>query len=264
MSTLQVNFPQIIHLASQDGMPIIKKRGILREYLQARFLASLYRQKHSAKLSFVGGTSLRILHGLNRFSEDLDFDNLGVNISQLENIIHESVSTFNKENIHCVVKTKHMGVNFYAELRFEKILHELGISTNPKEKMMIKVDIGDWWKGQQTQVKLMKRFGIIEQVLTNTPDQLLAQKLTAYVRRNQTQPRDMYDVVWLYSQNALLDKKILAKNNLSNILSLAINKIMNEPVTNKHKIKLAPFLFDESDASKLDLFANVLLQLKNE
>ena len=45
----------------------------LREVMQEVALAGLYRGGFFDKAAFYGGTCLRIFHGLQRFSEDLDF-----------------------------------------------------------------------------------------------------------------------------------------------------------------------------------------------
>src|SRR5216117_2074374 len=45
----------------------------LKEIIQEIGLLGLYRAKFFEHASFYGGTSLRILYGLDRFSEDLDF-----------------------------------------------------------------------------------------------------------------------------------------------------------------------------------------------
>jgi len=45
----------------------------LREILQEVALLGLWRSKFFEKAAFCGGTALRILYGLDRFSEDLDF-----------------------------------------------------------------------------------------------------------------------------------------------------------------------------------------------
>ena len=45
----------------------------LRELLQWEILAGLHRAESFRHIAFVGGTCLRLLHGLQRFSEDLDF-----------------------------------------------------------------------------------------------------------------------------------------------------------------------------------------------
>ena len=48
-------------------------RNLLREYLQARILAELQRAGAMLSLAFQGGTALRFLYALPRYSEDLDF-----------------------------------------------------------------------------------------------------------------------------------------------------------------------------------------------
>jgi predicted nucleotidyltransferase component of viral defense system len=51
---------------------ILDKR-VVHEVLQQVVLAGLYRSGFFEKAAFYGGTCLRIFHGLDRFSEDLDF-----------------------------------------------------------------------------------------------------------------------------------------------------------------------------------------------
>ena len=45
----------------------------VREYLQAYFLNIVYKNKFYQNLVFTGGTALRFIYRINRFSEDLDF-----------------------------------------------------------------------------------------------------------------------------------------------------------------------------------------------
>ena len=49
-------------------------RFILREYLQHKLLQLIYDSAYADRFIFLGGTCLRIVHGNQRFSEDLDFD----------------------------------------------------------------------------------------------------------------------------------------------------------------------------------------------
>jgi len=55
----------------------IFKRSILKEYLQYKISEIIFNSEYSEKLIFLGGTAIRIVYN-NRFSEDLDFDNLGL------------------------------------------------------------------------------------------------------------------------------------------------------------------------------------------
>lgn len=51
----------------------ISEQTKIREILQQMALLALERQGFFEKAAFYGGTALRILYGLDRFSEDLDF-----------------------------------------------------------------------------------------------------------------------------------------------------------------------------------------------
>jgi len=49
------------------------KIHIVREFLQVLILKILYDKGYFKNLAFVGGTALRVLYDVRRFSEDLDF-----------------------------------------------------------------------------------------------------------------------------------------------------------------------------------------------
>ena len=63
----------LLEEAKNNGLPIIKKRGVLREYLQIIILNSIYKNNRGKLLFFTGGTALRYFYAMPRFSEDLDF-----------------------------------------------------------------------------------------------------------------------------------------------------------------------------------------------
>ena len=98
-----------------------------------------------------GGTSLRILHGIDRFSENLDFDNLGLTRRELAELVRQTAGDFERENIEVEVSAKLKEGITYHSLRFPKLLFDLKITTNPKEKLMIKVDYSNQWRGQKTE-----------------------------------------------------------------------------------------------------------------
>ncbi len=61
-------------------------RFAYKEYLQHKILSFVFRHKLGRKLSFLGGTALRIVHNNTRFSEDLDFDNFGLKLPEFSAI----------------------------------------------------------------------------------------------------------------------------------------------------------------------------------
>ena len=57
----------------RDVASPITGRNMVREYLQARILECLQRAGAMVPLAFHGGTALRFLYAIPRYSEDLDF-----------------------------------------------------------------------------------------------------------------------------------------------------------------------------------------------
>lgn len=66
-------------LARYDRRGVDDHVNALREILQEIALVGLWRSKFFDKAAFYGGTALRVLYGLDRFSEDLDFSLLAPN-----------------------------------------------------------------------------------------------------------------------------------------------------------------------------------------
>jgi predicted nucleotidyltransferase component of viral defense system len=60
---------ELIHQAADPA----QAKNLVREYLQARILAALQQAGAMIPLAFHGGTALRFLFGIRRYSEDLDF-----------------------------------------------------------------------------------------------------------------------------------------------------------------------------------------------
>lgn len=263
MNSIIDNFPQILKFGKEYGLPVTKKRGILREFLQVKILESIYRKKISSKLFFIGGTSLRLLRGLDRFSEDLDFDLAGINFKDIHPLINSLVNEFKKENISVNIYKNKTEKRFYYELRFPELLFQLGLTENKEEKLTIKFDFEKFWRAEKREIILLNRYGYLSNVVTINLDQILVQKIYAYLNRKQTLARDLYDIVWLISRQAKIDGDFVKKNHLPrDLVKNAIEKFQKE----KKKLpaikrKLIPFLIYEENVEKLNFFANLVLKL---
>lgn len=262
MNNIVSSFNQILEFARKEQVPVERKRAVIREYLQSKFIAHLYSQPKSNKLSFIGGTGLRLLRNLNRFSEDLDFDNLGLSDLEIKSLIDEVVRKFKAESIEVEMKSTIREFKNYYEFKFPNLLIDLGITTDPREKLMIKVDYSDTWKAQKPEIILLNKYGFTENIVTNPLNQVLVQKLSAYLNRKMTQPRDLYDIVWLYSKGARIDQDFANANGLNNLIENALAKCKKEGVSATFKNKLQPFLFNEEDVNRLNLFESTLVDLK--
>lgn len=260
MNSIIDNFEQILVFAKSYGLPQERKRAIIREYLQTNILEIFYYEKISSKVFFVGGTSLRLLRGLNRFSEDLDFDTVDVTSALIDLLVKRIHERLVGENIEVELYKNVTRKKVYYELRFKDLLYELKVSTNKDEKLKIKLDFEKIWQGQEKEVVLLKRYGFLANVVTISQSQILVQKLLAYLKREQTQPRDLYDIVWLLSRGVKVDRDFIKENRLNfDLLSLARDKFIKEKKKLKgFKVKLQPFLINPQDVGKLELFESLL------
>lgn len=260
MNNIVTNFDQILEFGRNYGLPMTKKRGILREYLQVKILDLIYQEKISVNLFFVGGTCLRLLYGLDRFSEDLDFDLVAIDQPQAKKLMKSVYQQLLRENISVDFYQNITARRAYWEFRFKNLLYELGLTTQPEEKLMIKFDFETFWQGQKRQVVLLNRYGFLVNVVTIPLDQILTQKLFAYTRRKQTLPRDIYDIIWLIAQGAKPDWSFAKKNNLPlDLVGEVIAKFEKEKKKLKTlKLKLKPFLVNENNVEKLELFPKLV------
>lgn len=260
MNYLTDNFSQIMNFAKDYGLPSTKKRGIIREYLQSKVIESIYRYKVSKELIFIGGTSLRLIRGLDRFSEDLDFDLANISFNEIEKIIEKIAADFKKEKLEVFLYKNKTEKKTYLEMRFTNILQALGLSDNREEKLMIKLDFEKFWKKENREIILFNRYGFLTNVVTLNINQILVQKIHAYLNRQQTLARDIYDIVWLKSQGAKVDYKFIKDNRLlDDLVGAALKKYEKEKkILTGLKRKLKPFLFKEKNADKIKYFKDVL------
>ena len=260
MNNAIANFDEILRQAQDYGLPPGKKRAVLREFLQAKILSLIYRENISKNLFFVGGTALRLLRGLDRFSEDLDFDSVGITHGEIQKLVKTVMRRLQQENIAVELYQNTTAKKYYYELRFPGLLSRLDLSSNAGEKLMIKLDIESFWRGQKRETIFVNRYGFLTTVVTKPPDQMVVEKLTAYLGREETQARDLYDLVWLLSRGTKPDLNFAQKNHLpSDLLQKARQKFIRErKLLSKYKTKLRPFLFDEKKVSTLDFFEDLV------
>lgn len=254
MNQIVDNYSEILKFAKSYGLPQTKKRAILREYLQSKILSIFYQNKLSINCYFIGGTLLRLLHNLDRFSEDMDFD-LKVNnqkdISDLILNIHRSLK---KENIEVDFYKNKTAKRAYFELRFPNLLPG-------DEKLRIKFDFENFWTGHKREIILFNRYGFLINVISIPLDQILVQKLYTYLNRKQTLSRDLYDIIWLVGHDAKVDVNFAKKNkiDLPDLLVGAKKKYLREKNTLRNlKAKLQPFLINEKNVTKLDYFLDIV------
>jgi len=187
----------------------------LREYLQAFVLRSFHESEAFRPLAFVGGTALRFLHNLPRFSEDLDFSLVSrdgyAGAEWMAKVKRDLVlAGFNAQVAWNDRKVVHTGW-----IRLEGILHETGLSGMPGEKLSIKLEIDTRPPpGAHCERQVVTKYTSFFIQHYDLPS-LLAGKLHAAITRKYSKGRDWYDLLWYLSQRPPVEPNV---NMLQNAL----------------------------------------------
>ena len=115
------------------------RRAMLREYLQYKILEIIFASKYGNRLSFLGGTALRIMYNNNRFSEDLDFDNFGLTKEEFDEIAEIVKNGLEKNGLRVEINTVARGA-YRCNVRLPDILFANELSSNRDEKILIQLD----------------------------------------------------------------------------------------------------------------------------
>jgi predicted nucleotidyltransferase component of viral defense system len=196
----------------------------LREILQEIALLGLWRAKFFEKAAFYGGTALRILHGLDRFSEDMDFSLLNplkeFDLSGYGQYILKEAQAFGFDlkfnEIEKAYESPVMSAFLKADTKKQILLFEPGeyiLDAVPKgKKLKIKIEIDTDPPGDfRTETRYLLQPIPFAVRLYSLPD-LFAGKMHALLFRNwksRVKGRDWYDLVWYAANHPELHLKHL-------------------------------------------------------
>ncbi len=198
----------------------------LREVLQEITLVGLWRGKFFEQAAFYGGTALRILYGLDRFSEDLDFTLLHPNpdfawvrytksvVDELHAYGFEVELLEKKKRVDSAIKSAFLKTNTLESLLKIGVLESKLKGTHPEMLLRIKVEIDtDPTLGFSVQNHFIKA-PIPVSISTVVESDLFASKLHAALYRawkNRVKGRDWYDIVWFIRRATPLNLAYLSK-----------------------------------------------------
>lgn len=206
-------------LSAYDLSTEQQKRNAVFEVNQQVILAGLHNGGFFDVASFYGGTCLRIFHGLQRFSEDMDFSLLTPNdnfdfTKYFQPIIDEFVLVGREVNIKKKEK-KNFGKVESAFLKDTTDVYDISFQTDKSIKIKIEVDTQPPINFRTEQKLLLLPHSFMTRCFT-LPD-LFAGKMHALIYRawkNRVKGRDWYDFEWYVRHNVPLSFNHLAERAL--------------------------------------------------
>lgn len=245
-----LSLDQIEKFYSEKEKPF--KKNILREYLQYRILEIIFNRTLSKKLSFMGGTCLRIVYGTSRFSEDLDFDNFNLSMKEFEELssIVKNELQLEGYNVETKVVSKKA---FRCYVRIPQLLFMNDVSAFKDEKIMIQIDTESQGFNYEPELQLINKFDIFTKIQVTPKEILLSQKLWAILNRKVLKGRDLYDVTFLYSFTKPNFDYLKLKAGIENVKQLKealIDRIKNQDLKRTAE-DVQPFLINPNDKKRI-------------
>lgn len=231
------------------------KRNVLREYLQYKILQIIFNSKQASKLSFLGGTALRIVHNNTRFSEDLDFDNFGLTEKEFDEISAVVKKQLELEGYEVEIKNVYKGA-YRCYVRIPRLLFDSGLSGYEEEKVLIQLDTAPHGFHYQPERVILNKFDVFTEINITPLDIILAQKIFAIFNRKALKGRDFYDAIFLLSKTKPNYEYLQLKLKVKNGQELKEKLLtLDEKVNFKEMVKdVEPFLFNPEDSKKVMLF----------
>lgn len=199
-------------LAKYSCATVEDHENALKEIIQQIALLGMWRAKFFEHGAFYGGTALRILHGLDRFSEDMDFSllqpNRAFDIGAYESALTRELTSFGFD-VHVEKKVKRLETPIEsAFIKANTLVHLLKIRpdlrTHRDRLLQIKIEVDTNPPGREESEVLTTFKPIPFSVRSFTRPVLLAGKLTAALFRTRNvniKGRDWYDFLWYISRD---------------------------------------------------------------
>ncbi|MFC1780081.1 nucleotidyl transferase AbiEii/AbiGii toxin family protein [Patescibacteria group bacterium] len=220
MATLIDQLKTIKDKSKLDEIDTETVRVILKEKLQLFILNFLYNHQKYKDLVFYGGSALRIVHDLNRLSEDLDFEK--PKELDISNLTKDISDYFTKEiQYKDIIISKQGNTIKRITLKFP-VLYELDLSTHESENLHLKIEVNTKPTGvYKTELTPVTSSSFSFLLKTYDLPTLMAGKMIAVLERNfrkgnteiLIKGRDFYDLIWYMSKNIKPNEKKLLDVN---------------------------------------------------
>ncbi len=253
-------------LSAYDLTTEQQKRNATFEVNQQLVLAGLYNGGFFNEAAFYGGTCLRIFHGLQRFSEDMDFSLLAPNDKfDFTNYFQPIIDQFAMVGRDAEIKKKdkkNFGKVESAFLKDNTDVYDITFQTEKSVKIKLEVDTQPPLKFNTEQKLLLLPQSFMTCCYT-LPD-LFAGKMHALVYRawkNRVKGRDWYDFEWYVRHNIPLNFTHLHERalqfNQEDITKESFLEKLNERLAtsdiNQVKADVLPFV---RNPKELDIWSN--------
>lgn len=195
---------------------------ILKEYVELMVLDFLSGSKYVGKLCFIGGTSLRLIKGIDRFSEDLDFDCKNFSEEVFQEMTDDVVRFLQRNGLPATPKEKESDrlTAYRRTITFPEYLYSLGLASEAERnrKFILKIEAQDQGVPYTKETALISMDGFHFSIPVPSVNTLCSMKLSAILDR--AKGRDFYDSLFLMQMSRPDYAFLKTKNGIANAAAL--------------------------------------------
>lgn len=231
------------NLSANSGIDAETRRNVLKEELQFYVLNFIYHHPEYGKWIMYGGSALRICHGLDRMSVDLDFEVSHTitkkYLDKLKNEIEEHFAgAYGAESDFLTIK-----ITTGRGLLLKFHVGEELIFGHPSKQVHVKIDLNHFVAPKTvTERRPINRDQLSFVIITYNMSALMASKIAAIFLRGtrgvgkavyEEKGRDIYDLLWYMNKKVVPDFDYLIAKDVNvkdpralfNKLTLQMNKV---------------------------------------
>ncbi len=236
------------------------QKHIVKEYLELLVLDHLSLSPFINKLSFIGGTNLRLVKGIDRFSEDLDFDCKDLSKEEFMEMTDEILTFLQEEGLRAETRDKDNPklTAYRRNIYFPELLFELKLTGHKEERMLMKMEAQDQGIPYKSVSATVNRCNFYFQIPVPPDPILLSMKLSALITRSKG--RDFYDAMFLLQQTEP-DYEFLGQRNGCNSpseLKETLNTVLSKIDLNVKKKDFEHLLFNAKKSETILSFGEFI------
>jgi len=240
------------------------QKYMLKEYIQLSILDFLSSTPYVGKIVFIGGTNLRLVKGIDRFSEDLDFDCKDFSKEEFMAMTDSVLQFLQRSGLRAEVRdTENERLKaFRRNIYFPELLFDLGLTGHKEERFLIKVESEDQKIAYGQKIVNIKGCGFYFPFPVPNDEVLCAMKLSAMLSRQKG--RDFYDAMFLLVQTAPDYTFLTERNRIHNLdeLKAAVDETLKTTDLNKKKRDFEHLLFSKKNSERILLVGDFFRELK--
>ena len=136
-------------------------KHILKEYIELLALEHLSQSPYAPKLVFIGGTNLRLVLGLDRFSEDLDFDCKQLSAEEFVSMTDALVEYLRLNGLQVELRDKENPrlTAYRRNIYFPELLFDMNLTGHREERFLMKIEAQDQGVDYIPQTAMVSRNG---------------------------------------------------------------------------------------------------------